>query len=309
LIPVTVVGGYLGSGKTTLVNHLLRNAQGQRIAVLVNEFGELPIDRDLIVGQTEEGFISIAGGCICCSYGSELMDAMMQLPELATAPDHVLIEASGVALPGAIGNSIALLAPFRADGTVVMVDAQTVLERAQDRYLSDTITRQLADADLIALTRLDLISHKQADAVRDWLHDRWGGTEVVDAANGKIPPRVLLGLHDGDLALGADTEGMEHDTSIYRTRHWHVPGPIDVGALADALRLPGNGLLRAKGFLFDSCGELVTVQLAGRQVTVTPAPTGAAPGMVCIGIASRMNLAALDALLGNATQTHRRRGV
>jgi G3E family GTPase len=306
LIPVTVVGGYLGSGKTTLVNHLLRNPQGQRLAVLVNEFGELPIDRDLIVGQTEEGFISIAGGCICCSYGSDLVEAMMRLPELATPPDHLLIEASGVALPGAIVNSIALLSSFRADGTVVMVDAETVLDRAQDRYLSDTITRQLADADLIALTRLDLIDNKQANAVRGWLREGWGDTEVVNAVNGQIPPQVLLGLRDGDIARTAATEASTaHDTSVYRTRHWHTSGAIDVNALADLLRLPGNGLLRAKGILRDARGELVTVQLAGRHVTVAPAPTGAATGLVCIGIASRMNLTALDALLGTAAPTGR----
>ena len=88
-IPVTVVGGYLGAGKTSLVNHLLRNAGGRRIAVLVNEFGALPIDADLIEGDAGDGFISIAGGCICCSYGSDLMDALMRLPRLESPPEHV----------------------------------------------------------------------------------------------------------------------------------------------------------------------------------------------------------------------------
>ena len=100
-IPVSVIGGYLGAGKTTLVNHLLRNANGRKLAILVNEFGELPIDADLI--EADDGdMISIAGGCICCSYGSDLVGALMELPERMPDMDGMLIEASGVALPGAL---------------------------------------------------------------------------------------------------------------------------------------------------------------------------------------------------------------
>ena len=106
-LPVTVIGGYLGAGKTTLVNHLLRHAQGLRIAVLVNEFGALPIDADLIETQ-DENIISIAGGCVCCSYGNDLILAMLDLAKLTPAPQHVLLEASGVAIPGAIASSVGL---------------------------------------------------------------------------------------------------------------------------------------------------------------------------------------------------------
>ena len=89
-IPVSVIGGYLGAGKTTLVNHLLRNANGRKLAILVNEFGELPIDADLI--EADDGdMISIAGGCICCSYGSDLVGALMELPERMPDMDGMLI--------------------------------------------------------------------------------------------------------------------------------------------------------------------------------------------------------------------------
>ena len=111
-IPVSVIGGYLGAGKTTLVNHLLRNANGRKLAVLVNEFGELPIDADLI--EADDGdMISIAGGCICCSYGSDLVGALMELPERMPNMDGMLIEASGVALPGVqSGSVLAFLNPW-----------------------------------------------------------------------------------------------------------------------------------------------------------------------------------------------------
>ena len=110
-VPVTVVGGYLGAGKTTLVNHLLRNAGGRRLAILVNDFGSLPIDADLIEAE-EDDLISIAGGCVCCSFGSDLMGALMKLAARTPAPDHLLIETSGVALPGSVARSVALLAAF-----------------------------------------------------------------------------------------------------------------------------------------------------------------------------------------------------
>jgi len=93
-LPVTIVGGYLGSGKTTLVNHLLRNANGVRIAVMVNDFGELPIDADLIEAQDGD-VISLSGGCICCSYGDDLSLSLQKLRAQPTLPDHIVIEASG----------------------------------------------------------------------------------------------------------------------------------------------------------------------------------------------------------------------
>jgi len=124
-LPVTVIGGYLGAGKTTMVNHLLRHANGRRLAVLVNEFGDLPIDADLIESE-DDGLISIAGGCVCCSFGNDLIAALQDLAQMEPRPDHVLIESSGVAIPGAIVSSVHLIEGFASDGTVVVVDAETV---------------------------------------------------------------------------------------------------------------------------------------------------------------------------------------
>ncbi|MFB0941699.1 MAG: GTP-binding protein [Paracoccaceae bacterium] len=108
-VPVTVIGGYLRAGKITLINHLLRTANGVRLAVLVNEFGALSIDEDLI--EAEDGnIISIAGGCICCSFGDDLSAALMDICAFKPPPDHILIEASGVAIPAVIDNSLTVLA-------------------------------------------------------------------------------------------------------------------------------------------------------------------------------------------------------
>jgi len=107
-LPVTVIGGYLGAGKTTLINHLLRTANGMRLAVLVNEFGALSIDEDLIEAEQDD-IISIAGGCICCSFGDDLSAALMDICAFKPPPDHILIEASGVAVPAAIDTSLTVL--------------------------------------------------------------------------------------------------------------------------------------------------------------------------------------------------------
>src|SRR5262249_48955251 len=141
-IPVTLIGGYLGAGKTTLVNHLLRCSGGRKLAVLVNEFGDLPIDGDLIEAR-EENLITIAGGCICCSFGSDLVAALMALRTRAPAIDHIIIETSGIALPGSVVQATALLPHLSIDGVIVIADSETIEERSHDRYMSDTGFRQL----------------------------------------------------------------------------------------------------------------------------------------------------------------------
>ena len=168
MLPVTAIGGYLGSGKTTLVNHLLRNADGRKLAVLVNEFGQLPIDEDLIEAQ-DDTLISITGGCVCCSYGNDLIEAMMNMLRMEPRPDHILIEASGVALPGGIAASVSLMDGFELDGVVVMTDAETVRRQAANDYIGDTIERQLSDADLVLLNKADLVSASQLQDLETWM--------------------------------------------------------------------------------------------------------------------------------------------
>ena len=202
-LPVTIIGGYLGSGKTTLVNHLLRNANGLRLAVLVNEFGELSIDEDLIEAEGDD-IISIAGGCICCSFGNDLTAALIELVKLNPCPDHILIEASGVAIPGSIVSSISLLDEFSCDGIVVLADAETIRNGVQDKYMGDTIARQLSDADIIVLNKSDLVETDVFKSTKHWLSVQYDQASVVETVHGKVPPEVILASF---------------------LRHYHTPGP------------------------------------------------------------------------------------
>src|ERR1700761_8477666 len=193
-IPVTLIGGYLGPGKTTLVNPLLRNADGRRLAVLVNQFGELPIDADLIEARAGN-LLSISGGCICCSFGSDLLGALMQLKGRSDTIDHLLIETSGVALPQSIVQSLSLLPDLTLDGVIVVADGETIEARAHDRYMSDTVLAQLAHADIILLNKIDLVSRERLGAVSRWLIETAPRARVIPARKADIPLEIIVGQH------------------------------------------------------------------------------------------------------------------
>jgi G3E family GTPase len=298
-IPVTLIGGYLGAGKTTLVNSLLRNAAGRRIAVLVNEFGALPIDGDLIVARGDN-LISISGGCICCSFGSDLVAALIEMKGRANSIDHLLIETSGVALPRSIVQSIELLPGLALDGVIVVADAETIEERARDRYMSDTVLGQLASADIILLNKIDLVSRERLAATSCWLTKTVPGARILPVQNADIPPDVILG-HDPTRQVDKSRMPLsEHRTADYETLSVEIDSPRDAERLARGLTNPGLGLLRAKGFVRGPDGTLATVHVVGRRSLVAPAPAWVeGPGrLVCIGLAAEMDRAAILAAIG-----------
>jgi G3E family GTPase len=280
-LPVTIIGGYLGAGKTALVNHLLRQADGLRLAVLVNEFGTLPIDADLIESQ-DGNVISIAGGCVCCSYGNDLVMAMLDLARMTPRPEHVLLEASGVALPGAIAASIDLLADYAVDGVLVLADAETIRARAADRYMGDTIERQLAAADIIILNKADLVPADTADTTVKWLAGMAAGARVLTASHAKLPAETIL--HSSLGRTQSDHAATAHQPDLFETMSITLDGAMDAEGLARRLADPRLGLVRAKGFVTAADGTCVAIQVVGNRWTALPAPAGVrGGGIVCIG--------------------------
>lgn len=276
-LPVTIIGGYLGAGKTTLVNHVLRHAEGKRLAVLVNEFGALPIDEDLIEAQ-DDNIISIAGGCVCCSYGNDLIQALLDLSKLEPVPDHVLLEASGVALPGAIAASVSLLGGYQLDGIVVLADAETIQSRADDPYMGDTIMRQLTDADIVLLNKSDLVAPEALAQTNEWLAGQCNAA-VVSASHGAVPNTVIL----QDFAPNPEhwSGSSAHEPQMFDSHALPCDMVVDAEKVAHALADPALGLVRAKGFL-KTPGGMQTIQIVGRRWSVLDAPGGAAPGIVVI---------------------------
>lgn len=289
-LPVTVVGGYLGAGKTTLVNSLLRQANGRRLAIMVNEFGALPIDASL-VEAADDRIVSLVGGCVCCSYGEDLVSSLVMLAALEPRPDHVLLEASGVAFPGAIAGTVGLLQDFALDGAVVLADAETVRGRAGDRYLGSTVRRQLAEADLILLNKCDLAG--DAAAVEAWLGETAPGARVVRTVRSDAPIDIVLGAWTGRAALPAAGGPFDH-TDSYATAALDPPAGTEPEALARILADPAHGLLRAKGFIRRPGGGMAAIQTVGNRWTVTEAPPDAPAGLICIGLEARTDFAALQ---------------
>ncbi len=297
-VPAIVVGGYLGAGKTTLVNHLLRHADGRRIAVLVNDFGEVSIDAALIEGADGD-VLALAGGCICCSFGADLVGTLQQVLKREPAPQHLVIECSGVGLPAAVARSARLVAGLCVDGIVTVLDAETAQALADDRYVGDTVRQQVADADWLVLNKADLCVDPALSARRTWLTRHWPATPVVDAIRGAIPPALMFAPMPAARADEARPDDEATRWSAHPMRVAAAPPaadgcftherrlfaqPVDVAALLQALQAE-PGVLRAKGWVRAIDGRRYLVQVVGRRVSaepMAPAPPPRRPDQLII---------------------------
>ena len=291
-LPVTVIGGYLGAGKTTLVNYLLRNANGLRLAVLVNEFGELAIDRDLIEAE-EEGLISISGGCVCCSFGGDLIAALRNLSQMQPRPQHILIESSGVAKPSAIFDSVALLDGFSADGVVVLSDAETVQENANDKYMGDTVLAQITQADILLLNKCDLVDPRNIAETANWLARQNSNARLVKTKHSVAAPEVVLESFLGRQKITEPHHHLDQMTSMNL-----IPTTsLDAMNLAKTLAEGEFGLVRAKGFVTDISGDKMLIQIVGRRWAIKAADPKLKDGLVCLGMKEQMRPSQLRALI------------
>ena len=305
--PTLIVGGYLGAGKTTLVNHLLRHADGRRIAVMVNDFGELTIDADLIEGA-EGSVLALAGGCVCCSFGSDLLGALQNVLKRQPPPDLILIETSGVALPAAVARSARLLPGLSIDGIVLMLDAETARQRSADPYVGDLVRQQLLDADLLILNKTELCSPTQLAELNAWLPTMsTPGTPVVPANQARVPPELVLGFHAGWAANPQRTNGgalarwaaqpITHPITPpiaaaadrFVNELLELTAPLDPQQLLAALTTPDAGVVRAKGWLTDLTGQRHLLQQVGRRAELLPLAPDAGPAgadrLLVIGLA------------------------
>jgi cobalamin biosynthesis protein CobW len=225
-IPVTVISGFLGAGKTTLIRHLLQNNQGKRIAVLVNEFGEIGIDGDLLRScqicdddsTPESNIVELTNGCLCCTVQEEFYPTMQELLQRRDQIDCLLIETSGLALPKPLIQAFqwpAIRNSATVDGVVTVVDCHALsmgnlvgdlealeAQRAEDPNLDhetpieELFEDQLACADLVLLTKTDLVDESALAKVKSWLKEELPpGIKVVTVKDGAISPELLLGFN------------------------------------------------------------------------------------------------------------------
>jgi cobalamin biosynthesis protein CobW len=336
-IPVTVITGFLGSGKTTLIRHLMQNPQGKRLAILVNEFGSVGVDGDILKSCADEScpvenIVELANGCICCTVADDFIPTIEALMALPQRPDHILIETSGLALPKPLLKAFdwpAIRSRITVDGVIALADAEAVAagrfapdvaavdaQRLADDSLdhetplSEVFEDQLACADIVLMTKADLAGEAGLAAARRVIEaESPRPIPILAISEGVIDPALILGLNaaaEDDLAARPshhdghdDHEHDDFDTVV-----------IDLPEIEDIDRLVANiqrlateqNILRVKGYVAVKGKPMrLLVQAVGARVRHQfDKPWGAARKgqLVVIAEHDHVDLAAIKAVLG-----------
>jgi cobalamin biosynthesis protein CobW len=339
-IPVTVITGFLGSGKTTLIRHLIANANGKKLAVLVNEFGSEGVDGEILKSCADancpaENIIELANGCICCTVADDFIPAMEQLLARTVKPDHILIETSGLALPKPLLKAFdwpEIRSRITVDGVIALADAEAVAagrfapnpvaveaQRAADDNLdhetplSEVFEDQIACADIVLLTKADLAGSAGLEAAKAAIEAEMPRrVPMLSIVDGAVDARLILGLEaaaEDDLAARPshhDGED-EHEHDDFASIVVDLPEVADIDALVASIQRLAReqNVLRAKGYLaVEGKPMRLLLQSVGERVRHQfDQPWGARPRqskLVVIGEQGDINEAAIKAGLGIA---------
>jgi cobalamin biosynthesis protein CobW len=283
-IPVTIVTGFLGAGKTTLIRHVLENAQGRRLALIINEFGDVGVDGTIlkscgIATCPEENIVELANGCLCCTVADDFIPAIEALLARSPQPDHIIIETSGLALPKPLVKAFdwpEIRTRLTVDGVIAVVDGAAVAEgrfvddpvklaaqRAADSAidhenpLEEVYEDQLLCADLVVLNKTDLLTAEAAKRVAADIRAAIPrAVKIVETREGRCDPSVLLGLvaaAEDDLAQRPSHHDTEegHDHDDFESFVLDIPATSDPAGLLTRLATVAEtfGVLRMKGFV------------------------------------------------------------
>ncbi len=296
VIPVTVIGGYLGAGKTTCLNALLAAEHRLRLAVLVNDFGAVNIDAGLIADHGGDT-IALTNGCVCCAIADDLGTALQAQVGRGRPPDRIVVEASGVADPARVMRLAGNWPGCRPGGTAVLADAATVRARAADKFVGRLVVQQMQAADLLVLNKLDLLAAEEPAELRDWVQAQAGPAEVVETRFARVDPARLLGAGGAEpIAPPGKAEQKEDPGHGLSSVVWRPTRPVDPAAFRRLLA-DRPEIHRAKGVVATGAG-LQRIDWSGGRLGLSAAPRGPAR-VVLIGpfdaVAGQALLRVLDA--------------
>ena len=294
-VPLTIISGFLGSGKTSLLNHLLTQSGpengGRRITAMVNDFGALNVDAELIAAK-HGNQIALANGCVCCSIGDDLMRSFMDVMQQSPLPDHIIIEASGVAEPSRIAGFASVDRQLRLDGIVTLVDASAHNVHSKDPYLADNYAKQIEASHMLLISKPDLADTAILENLENQLAAQKPDVPVAHVTHGALPIDMLLGLHGDDDKndnMAPPQETLDHGFVQWAT---HLPPKPRTSLIAKLESLRPH-VLRAKGILQDGDGAYV-LHLAGGRISTEPHKGKASGHFVLIGKPQMPDATALE---------------
>lgn len=286
-LPVTIITGFLGSGKTTLLNHILTNQQGLKTAVLVNEFGEIGIDNELIV-QTEDNLVALNNGCVCCTINNDLVEAVYTVLEREEQIDYLVVETTGLADPLPVALTFLgteLRDMTRLDSIITLVDCENF---SLDLFNSEAAYSQITYGDIIILNKIDLVDEAEVDSLEVRIRDMKPGARILRTTKSQVPLSLILsvGLFESDRYYQPEDEHHhDHDHDHDHDHHHHShhlendgftslsftsDRPLSIRKFQNFLdnQLPIS-VFRAKGILwFDESPHRHIFHLSGKRFTI-----------------------------------------
>ena len=295
-IPITILSGFLGAGKTSLLNHILHGDHGLRVGVLVNDFGEINIDAELVAGVSGDS-VSLSNGCVCCSIRDDLVESTLQLVQGPNRPEYLILETSGVADPVSVSLAFVeseLKSLVEVDSILTVVDAENI--RSLDGDYEELAEDQISLADIVILNKVDLANQLTLSELKSWNHGMVPNARIMETTHGKVPLELILGIGQfepervlgktrSDIHVHAESghdhhqhdhedNGHDHDhdhTLVFSTWSYSSSEPHSYKALRQAVESLPSTIYRVKGIVFlnespDRCG---VVQLVGKRTRVS----------------------------------------